>query len=429
MPSPAKSPQPARTQPTSALRSLSSLRPVQPLHPSRRLRPIRPSNRHASAAFTLLELLVATAVLLVLMVVLFQVVGAIADVWKKGAGKVSALQNARSAFSTVTRTLARATLNTYNDYVQETPAGSKNFVYRNSTNASTFQPTNFKRASELHFITGPTSTFIPGASADGNPGSVVLFQAPLGDTLDAAYAPLDRALNSVGFYVHYGQTNDSIVPQWLQTLFPSRYRFQLIQIVEPTENFQVYKSTAAVKPAAPKDYDRDWVVPFTAPTIPPDAAKPRARVLAEDVCLLVLRPRLSPKDEATAAPLIGGTYDPAKDLGSILSPKYAYDSRAWEPDYTGEVTPKTRIELMRNQIPPIIDVAMVSLDSKSLARINFSTATPPPELKVPATFFKDSVKFEEDLAAYSQQLWDAGIRHRVLRTAVDIQGAKWSSTN
>lgn len=124
--------------------------------------------------FTLMELLVATTVLLVIMVVLLQLVGGVGEIWKSSTGKISAFQNARSAFATVNRTLARANLNTYNDYVNS--SGS----YRTTNNASAFAPTKFARASELHFLSGPTAQIVNGADAVTNPGDAVFFQAPWG---------------------------------------------------------------------------------------------------------------------------------------------------------------------------------------------------------------------------------------------------------
>jgi uncharacterized protein (TIGR02599 family) len=82
---------------------------------------------------------------------------------------------------------------------------------------------------------------------------------------------------------------------------------------------------------------------------------------------------------------------------------------------------------MRNQLPPIVDVAMVCVDRRYVARLGNSSSTPPAELKVPSTLFTDSSRLDADLAAYSQQLSNANIRHRVFRSAVEIQGAKWSN--
>jgi uncharacterized protein (TIGR02599 family) len=82
---------------------------------------------------------------------------------------------------------------------------------------------------------------------------------------------------------------------------------------------------------------------------------------------------------------------------------------------------------MRNQVPPIVDVAMVCLDRQSLARFEPAAATPPAVLQVPAYLFTDSSMFEADLTTYGRQLSDAGIRYRLFRTSVELQGAKWSN--
>jgi uncharacterized protein (TIGR02599 family) len=368
------------------------------------------------AGFTLLELLVATSVLLLLMAVLLQLTGGVGQLWKSSSGKISAFQNARSAFATITRTLARSTLNTYNDYVDDKDN------YRVSGNAS-FTPDKFLRASELHFLSGPAAELVPGADGAKNPGQAIFFQAPLGATDDTALNHLNRSLNAVGFYIQYGNADASLLPPWLQTLFGTVNRFRLIQIVQPTESLGVYNSTAAA------GYDLTWLAPFG---VPAPSGAPRARVLAEDVPLLVFRPRLSPKDEEAVAPQLGATFSPATQE-SILSPNYHYDSRAWERGYPvgqrvlAASSPDARENIMRNQVPPIVDVAMVCLDRQSLARFEPAAATPPAVLQVPANLFTDSSMFEADLTTYGRQLSDAGIRYRLFRTSVELQGAKWSN--
>lgn len=373
-------------------------------------------------AFTLLELLAATAVLLVVMVVLLQLVGGVGEIWKSSTGKISAFQNARSAFATLNRTLARATLNTYNDYVD---ASGNYRTTGTSGNSTSFVPAKFARASELHFLSGPAHLIVPNANAQNNPGDAVFFQAPLGETDNNQLTSLNRTLNSTGFYIQYGDADTSLLPNWLQGLFSSTKRFRLVQYVEPTEGLDVYQTVAAGGYPA-KSSGSGWLSPFSANQTS-SGTSPRARVLAEDVCLLVIRPRLAPKDEEAAAALIGGTYED-ETRGSILSPNYHYDSRAWQADYPSGRVDSNHKELMRNQVPPIVDVAMVSVDRRSLARFDQTSASPPAELLVPSGKFTDSAKFEEDLAAYSSQLSEARIRHRVFRTSVEIQGSKWSNT-
>lgn len=368
--------------------------------------------RPGRQAFSLLELLVATVILLVVTTVLLQLIAGIGNIWTSSAGKISAFQSARSAFTTIDRVLASALLNTYNDYVNA--AGE----YRTPANAANFSPAKFLRSSELHFLSGSAAVLVPGGNATSTPGHAVFFQAPLGESEADGLGALSRKLNSTGFYIRYGEPDGSILPGWLQTLFGSKKRFRLVQVVEPSDSLQIYGSTARA------GYDVDWLN-FTNPPSS-GSSRPRERVLAEDISLLVMRPRLSPPDEEATADRLGSTYNEST-MGSLLSPDYRYDSRAWESGYAGGITAAARRELMRNQIPPIMDVAIVALDRRSLERFTFADV-PPAELRVPDGLFSDSSKMEEDLATYGRQLSEAGIRFRIFRTSVRLHGAKWSNS-
>ena len=378
--------------------------------------------------FSLLELMVSVTILLVVMAVLLQITGAIGEIWKSTSGKISAFQNARSAFSTITNTLSRATLNTYNDYVDST--GKYRSSLGTATAINAFAPVKFARASELHFISGPAADIVPGATAVLNPGHAVFFQAPMGVTEDKDYAALNRTLNSTGFYIQYAPLEPTLLPTWLQPMLASQHRFRLVQVIEPTEKLGVYTSTSTASPS----YDLAWMDPFKTNSAPV-SGQPRPRVLAEDVCLLVLRPRLAPKDELSASTYLGMPSYTVADNGSVLCPNYQYDSRSWETSYPpgqrvlAAPYPTKRIELMRNQVPPIVEVIMVSLDRRSLSRFDFTTSTPPTVFNVPAGLFTDAKNFETDLATYTQQLSDARIRFKVFRTSVEIQGSKWSNIN
>ena len=384
------------------------------IFPRRKMVPFRSatfflkSDRSKISGFTILELMVATVILLIIIAVLLQLTTGIGSIWKSGTGKVSAFQSARSAFTAVDRVLAGAILNTYNDYVDA--SGS----YRTANNTSTFSPSKFLRASELHFLSGSASQLVSDGSATLNPGHAVFFQAPLGEADAASLGGLRRTLNSTGFYIQYGDPDSSILPAWLQPLFTSNKRFRLVQITEPADSLQIYKSTAT------PNYDTNWLNFKDT-----NNNKPRLRILAEDISLLVMRPRLSPKDEEAVATTLSSNFN-ANTMGSILSPNYQYDSRAWETGYAGQITPAARKELMRNQTPPIMDVAMVALDRRSLARLTFS-ADPPAALQVPPSLFQNSANLEADLATYAQQLTTAGIRFRIFRTSIELHGAKWSN--
>lgn len=376
---------------------------------------MNPSGTPSRRAFTLVELLVAVAVLFLVMIVLLQLTGGVAQIWKSSTGKISAFQSGRAAFTTVSRTLGRATLNTYNDYVD----ASGN--YRNASNAADFSPAQFARASELQFLCGPTAQIVPGAQAVRNPGGTIFFQVPMGETDQSDLKNLEHTVNSTGFYIQYGSPDDSIVPDWLKPLIGETKRFRLIQFVDPTEDANgIYSSTAS------PNYDLTWLQAFKTPVNA--ASQPRARVLAEDIPLIIFRPRLAPGDEQAVAGRLGGA-----GTGSVLCPNYQYDSRAWQPGYPNgqrvkaASAPTERAKIMQNQVPPIVDIAMVCLDRNSLSRLDLSGDNPPAVLQVPGSLFTDSARLESDLEAYGKQLSDAGIRYRIFRTSVPIQGAKWSN--
>lgn len=370
--------------------------------------------RLREGAFTLLELLVASSVLLILMAILLQITAQVGNVWRDSTDRSGAYKNARAAFDAVTRTLSQASLNTYLDYVDA--AGQYRYA-----NPGGFVPDRFARASELHFLSGPTADIYPGASSTQHPGHAVAFQAPLGMTDTSSLRSLDEAMNGVSFYVEYASLNDAgLLPTWLSGIFGSEYRYQLRQFVLPTEDNKVYESTGKAT------YNLDWLDamdPTNGTVIP--------GVLAENVSLLLLRPRLAPRDELAVAAQLGG--DPVADVGAILSPNYHYDSRAWDSGYPGgqrvlsTLNPSKRAEAMRSQLPPIIDVVMVALEAGSMQRLDLKSATPPADIRPPAGLFTDSSRMEQDLQTYLTQLDNAKIGYRVFRSAVPIQAARWSN--
>ena len=92
-----------------------------------------PAPAHQAAGFTILEVLVATTVLMLLMVVLFGIFSGVTSAWTRSTQRIDAFQSARVAFDRVTRMLSQATLNVYWDY--DNPN----------------QPTVYRRQSELAF--------------------------------------------------------------------------------------------------------------------------------------------------------------------------------------------------------------------------------------------------------------------------------------
>jgi len=443
--------------------------------------------------FTLIELLVSTTIMVIVMLVLLQVIAGMTNIWHTSAGTISTFQSARAAFTTMTRTLSRATLKTYIDYVDANGAA----ISESTTESGTFAPiSSFTRSSELTFIAGPTTQMVTGPTSNVNftsgangdvhlnfPGDCVFFQAPLGiiNSSIGAAAPekfLQRSLNTIGFYVSFNQvTNGGTLPPWLSTALnlgtataQSLPRFRLYEYIEPTENVHVYNDTAGVTPitAANDYYPSIKYIPVnvkaTNGTIQPTY---QSVVLAENIVLLIIRPRLEPPDEQTlanAGGLINAatagavTYGPTT-ANSIISPNYNYDSRAWwggamgaspaftmvAPYVSNRISLPVYARLMRNQLPPILDVAMVAVDPNTTVRFS-PIAGPPitpnlafqlPTVAYPvvapyttpivpgAVPFTNSVNMDVDLANYGVQLASNHIRFRIFRSSVQLEGAAW----
>ena len=76
--------------------------------------------RRYTAAFTLVELLVAMTVLLVLALMMVTLANQTNNIWRSSRTRIEAFQGARTAFERLTTNLSQATLNTYLDYYNST---------------------------------------------------------------------------------------------------------------------------------------------------------------------------------------------------------------------------------------------------------------------------------------------------------------------
>ncbi|HEY8965015.1 MAG TPA: hypothetical protein VIM58_01130 [Candidatus Methylacidiphilales bacterium] len=227
-------------------------------------------------AFTLVEVLVATSVLILMLMITLQIVNQSARVWSRSADKMDSFQGARNGFGLLTRTLSQATLNAYLDYDNATA------------------PQYYVRKTDLGFYVGPAGDkSAPGTSGTGQ---CVFFQFPGGYATSDTYAALDSLLNGCGYYVVYGR------PPGLPSHIPlakAPYRYRLMQLLVPAEKNTVYTTGP-----------NGW---FANPGA-------QASVLADNVIALVLRaqdPSSTPPD---------------------LAPNYLYDSTLGASTYPQPVT-------------------------------------------------------------------------------------------
>jgi len=326
-----------------------------------------------SSGFTLAELLVSMTVLSVLLLMLTQLLTQVQKTWTYSEARISQFREARVAFDIITKNLSQATLHTYLDYE------------RNSSN----QVTNYKRQSELHFITMPASDL----SGSNRPTHAIFFQAPLGKS--DLYENLDNLFNARGYYVEYGDDR-LLKPSFIQS--DPKYRFRLMEYLAPAEENQIYIDGDEERLASSKGlavYDK-WfkhnLSEFSHP-------------LAENVIALVVSPRES-------LPVSGSklaTY-------SAIAPDYSYDSNNVNPLYV-------------QQAPPLVKVTMVAIDENSAIRLEeeSGSASSMPTL-IPANLFKSTASYNDDIEDLKEELNDKRVNFKIFSTIVAIRSSKWSTT-
>lgn len=322
----------------------------------------------AHAAFSLIELLISLAVLSVLVVLAASLIGAIQDVWKRSSARTEQFRSARQALETISSRLSQATLNPY--WVVQT----------NSSGV----PVRYERQSDLRFLSGRG----PIVTTLSQPGSALFFQAPTGYSSNNT-SSLDAALNTWGYFVEYG-SDAGIRPPFLTGAgVPERNRFRLMEFLDPSDDLQVFRNTSGNATYT----GRQW---YSTPL----ATVSKRRVLAENIVAIVALPRLSGAEDST---------------GVALAPGFLYDSTLTSAD--PELNPK-------NQLPPIVDVAVVAIDEQSARRITW--ATTPPDFGASA-LFQDPSNMEADLEKLRSNIAAQGLSARVFRTSVPIAAARWST--
>ncbi len=244
----------------------------------------------------------------------------------------------------------------------------------------------------------------------------VFFQAPTGYSV--TYQQLDNSLNACGYFLQFSSGSSS-VPNYIANSpgYKPRYRYRLMEMMQPTENLGVYYGAAT-----------DWFVNNVAAN---------SRILAENVIALALLPKLSPSD------------DPS---GTALAPKYNYDSRiglgvttdvnwsgasTFPPDsFTATSLSGTTTTLTRHsQLPPLMHVVMIVIDEPSAIRLQGNSTTVPSAINF-STLFTDATKLTADIQsvedvcnAKSGNITGNTVRlnYRIFTSDVIMRDAKWSN--
>ncbi len=266
------------------------------------------------AAFSLVEMLVATAILTMIMAVILGVTQMAGTVFRKTSSKIEAFQEARSAFAWMTRSISYATLNPYWGY------------------DSHDHPTRYLRKSDLHFVMGRN---LLSSGSIKLVTDAIFFQTPMGVSSESRYETMTGLLNACGFYIEYNQ--DSRRPAFVNEMspgLPNRSRYRLMQWIQNTENLTIYTDASSGMDS------RKW---FLEPLGVRSGAS--SRPLAENIVALILIPKTRNSS--------GG-----KKL-QIMD--YDYDSKK-----TSSNGAQSESE---NQLPPVVEVIMVAVDEGSFSKL------------------------------------------------------------
>lgn len=394
---------------------------------------IHPSVKRDLRAFTLVELLVSTAIISLLMVILVQMTGQTSATWRYTTSRAEQFREARGAFDTMTRRISQATLNTYWDYDSYTA------------------PKEFVRRSELRFIcgpvqNGPSATRLDAATTTPHPSHGIFFQAPFGfvakvnsgDNISLNFQGLSSLLNTWGYFVEVNDDANYRPAFITKTIAPLRLRYRLIEFMQPTGAMSIYSKTSPnsgnVDPndTTYRNYAGfEWFrSAFAVPAAGTAASLTTSHVLAENIIALVILPKLSADDAVANLPLT------RRD--TALAPKYYYHS-AELGAASSETDPKLKGLLnSKHQLPPVLQVSMVALDELSAQRFGLTSKTDDRFGVLGTPFLTDATKLQADLTydpgkpdtlnSLEKRLIDLGANYRIFTSDVYLRGAKWSAT-
>lgn len=375
-----------------------------------------------NAAFTLVEVMVSSALIVVIMGFLMYTMEQTQRTMRGADSRVGQFQTARVAYEALTRNLSQATLNTYWDLDAELINGK-------------MEPKGYRRNSDLHFVSGlAASDKILQSTENINPTHAVFFQAPLGVTYQddstiltssgyqdvektdssntskesiRKYRFLNGLMNVCGYYIKWGE--DPLVPTFMKPdiandVMNRRYRYRLMEVTQPAETVTIYNNqwyqqpglsgthkATATSGARALSYTNatDWIkvaIGKTAPTLGP--ATDYSHPLADNIVALIIVPKIAQGDRKV--PTSAG--DERLD---DLSDNYEYDSRPQKvydasldggskggPSFirgTAQIDTLLTKELERQQyaqLPPIIQVTVVAIDEDSGSKLEASLTEP-----------------------------------------------------
>ncbi len=344
----------------------------------------RRGGRGRNRAFTLIELMVAIAVLALILVLMASATDQVRKLFSRSVGQAKSFEAARTAYDLVTRALAGATLNTYLDY--DNPA----------------QPSSYVRISEMHFLSGPTSELLSGIVLPGAEiptwGDAVFFAQPLGFSPDPTTSRLKDLLNAGGFFVEYGDGRNER-PSALGDRVPVSLRYRLVEVLEPTAELSMYNhDPRGTNPAKP-DPPRAWIAGAVA-----GQGGQNVRLVADNIIGFFVWPQTA-------------------DGNFLTNTNRVYDTRV-----AGALTSPQPPSA--HQLPPIVRVVMVAIDEGSASRLDASPGDVSDKIGPAFAGLFDSVTTNEEVDAALRdlelRLAAIPVEFRMFNSYVQLGEAKWN---
>ncbi len=365
--------------------------------------------RFKQSGFTLVEMLVSTAILILMVGMLSQVLNGLRIVLTRTSNQIEQFQQARTAFETISRRLGQATLNAYDD------------VDPNKVTTTNLSSAGYARASELRFLAGNADVGtqpLMGTGDNVHPTQAVFFQAPLGAATSGSYSSLVQLLNTCGYFVEWGsdQYLNTRPPFLPTTTIPYRFRFRLMELIEPSDSLSIYKYTSGAHAftsgtaSASWSYTgMDWFQPLVTPV--GTTTRP-VHVIADNVVLLSFLPMVAPQNAQNPP---GGAAD---GTSTDIAPNYLYDSSV-----SANTTPDSH-----NQLPPEVFVTMIAVDEQSFSRFETisgagSTNPPNPSATLGLTNILTDASYtkrQADILAVTNALTTNHLTYRIFSAAVPL---------
>jgi uncharacterized protein (TIGR02599 family) len=320
------------------------------------------------AGFSLVEILAAVGVLFLLLTLLLTVTNSVSTTVRRTSATIDAFAVSRSAFDLMNQKLSLATLNTYWDY------------------DNIADPTVYRRNSDLHFL-------VQQNTQNAGYGQEIYFQSPESFASTTGLNATAGLLNAGGFFVQYGSNKD-FRPAGL-TNVEERYRYRLMHGIQPTEELGVYGATTGSA----------WTADISNGG---GTLKKKVAPIADNVIALILWPRLAATD------------DPDGTRIAADGTSYKYDSRL-----DALTVPQP---LWANQLPPTVQVTIITISEASASRLDTRSATAPSIIEGALNGkFQSVAQYESDLAEVSRVLSENHIEFHVANTSVPLRESKWST--